>query len=477
MLYALLLGATRIQALDPTTMNNVVDHTRGTHDNLQGDGDFAATNDGAEYDEQHRDLQFFVNTGRQKRSRGVARFFDDDDGGGDDDGFALVDENIAPYSQGGSKSKSKGRRKGERGGTNRGMSRGMMSKGGGTPFVYPGEETIVQMRESARVTRDKEILEENGWTRKRVDTIRASQIVTTLAPVATPAPTIAETAASTTNTTESGASGNTTTAPGATPGASPGATPGATPATPASAGGNTTTAPGAAPAPAPAAANGTATTSAPTAATAPDELIPLAARTAPYRGVTCSGGPEDFAFGIDIHVDFINDKFHPCSEQDFDALGALLNYTLNEEFPLRVPSWPGEVVFSSFQFDVDQFSLHINPFAGDDNNERHLLRKESSTVSSLQDGDASASSYLSTVQDRSERRRLLESTCPPRPGYCDVTTDLCIFGCGYISVTDCGDMSALGDLWPALSIAVSSLGWECLGGGVPPFVDFSLLST
>ena len=183
--------------------------------------------------------------------------------------------------------------------------------------------------------------------------------------------------------------------------------------------------------------------------------------------VPCVGdGAQDIAFGIDVQVKFPDNHFQACTAQQFGAVASILQTTLNVAFPNNVPAWSGEVDFHAFEFDVSQFTLHINPYASaaaasSNNKNRNLLRsKDASTETD----------YFATTVNTDSRRRLQESACPTRPTLCQDTTDVCLFGCGIASVATCDDATLWDNLSTSLSMALMAQALPCLGGEEPPVV-------
>lgn len=205
-------------------------------------------------------------------------------------------------------------------------------------------------------------------------------------------------------------------------------------------------------------------------------------------GVNCAGGPQDFAFGIDLHVNFVDNHFHACNGKEFDAIATVLQITLNMAFPSQVPSWSGQVDFYSFKFDVDQFDLHINPYASAStaravkkSNIRHLLRnggedhqKQNDYEDFVSDNNNNYNIYDNKNGSKRNRKLQESEKCPARPALCLSGTDVCLFGCGIVSVADCSsDLTLWKDLSRSLTKAISALELPCLGG-VPDIV-FSIL--
>lgn len=303
------------------------------------------------------------------------------------------------------------------------------------------------------IDRDRDPLEEGGWERKRVDRIRESSLppptvspVTTLAPTHTITlspdtlvPTMGTTLNANTSAPTTTVGGNTTAATNAT-------------LTPTVAGGNVTAAPTA-------------------VGTARDPLIQQ--RSYDYdtamKGAStiCTGGPQDFAFGVELKVNFPEQRFRACTGGQFDGLKNIIQTTMNLAFPQVVSNWPDVVDFKDFEFDVTQFSLHVNPYGPDKSNNRKLLRKDISQ----------GGSYLSSLggEHTVGRRLQIASVCPGKPTVCSASTDVCMYGCGVATVKACGDFSTWRNMGSSLALAVAAQQLDCLGGLDPPMVEVVLL--
>ncbi|CAB9509528.1 expressed unknown protein [Seminavis robusta] len=357
-------------------------------------------------------------------------------------------------------------------------------------FVSRGNARVSRGSGQARgpslpnINRSRDPLEEGMWTRKRVDMIRSSSGARpTVAPVVTSSPTPSATTPTTDGDSDStgGSSAPATAEPGST--AAPGSTPAPTGATTSST--NTTTTP--ATTTPTTATNGTTTapgnttTMNPTvAATAPDPLQAVRrsyqyAMMKPRGGhVPCIGGTQDLRFAVDIQVNFPNHRFMACSGGQFQAVTTVVQATLNSAFPSTIPSWPDRVEFKKFEFDVNQFSLHVNPYPGD-SNQRHLIRSNQNFT--YEQVDQSYQNYTyQQVEDGRGRKLQDQGGCPRKPTVCEDTTDLCIYGCGLASITKCGDLSLWEDLGSSLSSSLSALHLDCLGGSQPTVAEVFVFS-
>ena len=94
------------------------------------------------------------------------------------------------------------------------------------------------------------------------------------------------------------------------------------------------------------------------------ESMAAAGATAPTKTAQCTANPQDIQVGIDIQLDFEDDLFAACVEEDKALVLQTIQTTLNAAFPTIVTDWQGTAKFGPIQLDEQELVDNDDTFGG-----------------------------------------------------------------------------------------------------------------